>query len=83
MNVRIPIPLAEEVSSVCLPAKTLSVIMPYVVVCEKEAKTMTNKRTKTWWEEMENSKFHVVNVSHVDKNIGEVHDKVRHRNILK
>ncbi len=53
VNGRIPIPLAEEGSSVCLPAETLSVIMPYVVICEEHPHTLTYKRKKTWWEYME------------------------------
>ena len=51
VNVRIPIPLPEEETSVCLPAETLSVIMPYVVVCENHPHTLTNKRKKTRGEE--------------------------------
>ncbi len=47
VNVTIPIQLPEEETSVCFPAETLSVIMPYVVVCEKHPQTLWNKRKKT------------------------------------
>ncbi len=64
MNVIIIIPSAEEGTSVCLPAGNLLVIMAYVVVCEKETKTIKNKRTN---KSQTKKNFHVVNVSHVDK----------------
>jgi hypothetical protein len=43
VNVRIAIPLPEGETSVCLPAETLSVIMPYVVVCEMHRHILKNK----------------------------------------